>query len=245
MTLIELYNRQGEWLFRYRSYLPLVLAPLFFLSFISSEPITQASGEAFITFFRTLCILISIAGLIVRILTVGYVPKGTSGRNTGSQRADTLNTTGMYSMVRHPLYLSNFLIYIGVIMYTIVWWFVIIAVLLFIIYYERIMIREEVFLQNKFGQQYRQWKEKTPGFFPNIRLWKKPELNFSLNRVLKREHSSFMTLITLFTFTHYGADFFGNAQFDTNAVWMIVFILSFIVFITLRTLKKKKLLPVN
>ena len=34
--------------------------------------------------------------------------KNTSGRNTHDQVADSLNTSGIYSIVRHPLYVGNF-----------------------------------------------------------------------------------------------------------------------------------------
>ncbi|MGB8874133.1 MAG: hypothetical protein WCC75_12145, partial [Desulfobaccales bacterium] len=43
----------------------------------------------------------------------GLPPRGTSGRNTQGQVAETLNTTGIYSLVRNPLYLGNFLIWLG------------------------------------------------------------------------------------------------------------------------------------
>jgi len=49
--------------------------------------------------WEILCLAISLLGLGVRIVTVGYVPKGTSGRNTRGQKANVLNTTGMYSLV--------------------------------------------------------------------------------------------------------------------------------------------------
>ncbi len=57
--------------------------------------------------------VISFFGLALRVIVVGHAPYGTSGRNTREQVADTLNTTGMYSIVRHPLYLANYLIILG------------------------------------------------------------------------------------------------------------------------------------
>ncbi|MDZ7722974.1 MAG: isoprenylcysteine carboxylmethyltransferase family protein [candidate division KSB1 bacterium] len=245
MTLQKLFTRQGEWLFQHRSYMPLTLTPLLLLTFAYTEPIIQAANPAFISVFRTLCILISGTGLLIRILIVGFVPKGTSGRNTGGQKANALNTTGIYSIVRHPLYLANFMIYLGLVMYTLVWWLMLISILAFIAYYERIMAREEEFLQEKFGESFTQWAERTPAFFPNLKLWKKPDLRFSLKSVLKREHSTFMTMITAFTFTHYGADFFGNFRFESGFGWLVAFLLTFALFYTLRTLKKKKKLSVE
>ena len=42
------------------------------------------------------------------------MPAGTSGRNTAKQVADTLNTTGLYSLTRNPLYLGNAVIYMAI-----------------------------------------------------------------------------------------------------------------------------------
>ena len=59
-------------------------------------------------------ISISVLGFLVRFYTIGTTPKGTSGRNTKEQVADVLNSSGMYSMLRHPLYLGNYLIWLGI-----------------------------------------------------------------------------------------------------------------------------------
>ena len=63
--------------------------------------------------WQMLCISVSFLGLFIRIVTVGRAPIGTSGRNTREQVANTLNTTGIYSLVRHPLYLGNYLVFLG------------------------------------------------------------------------------------------------------------------------------------
>ena len=56
----------------------------------------------------------SFFGLGIRVFTVGFTPKNTSGRNTAEQIADVLNTSGIYSMVRHPLYVGNFFMWLGI-----------------------------------------------------------------------------------------------------------------------------------
>jgi hypothetical protein len=40
--------------------------------------------------FEAFCGLVSLVGLLVRCLTVGFVDDGTSGRNTKAQKADHL-----------------------------------------------------------------------------------------------------------------------------------------------------------
>ncbi|MGC9453013.1 MAG: methyltransferase family protein, partial [Oceanipulchritudo sp.] len=51
---------------------------------------------------------------------------GTSGRNTKQQVAYSLNTTGFYSVVRNPLYLGNFFMYLGIALFTHHWWLVLV-----------------------------------------------------------------------------------------------------------------------
>ncbi|MDR2152686.1 MAG: DUF1295 domain-containing protein, partial [Helicobacteraceae bacterium] len=75
-------------------------------------------SERFASALTVLAVLISALGVAIRVYTIGYKHKGTSGRNTKTQQASALNTKGIYSLTRNPLYLGNFLIGWGVIVYT-------------------------------------------------------------------------------------------------------------------------------
>jgi len=189
------------------------------------------------------CIAISLFGLVIRAITVGFTPKGTSGRNTKEgQVAEVLNTKGIYSTVRHPLYLGNFFMWLGIIIYVGNWWFTATCTLLFWLYYERIMFAEEFFLRKKFGQSYLNWAEKTPAFFPSFSSYESAGWNFSIKNVLKREYNgffaifvSFLLLDVLKNYIHYG---FSNWQSLITRFWLYAVIISFGVFIVLRSLKK-------
>lgn len=157
MALQEEMEKQGVWLFKYRSFLPLIILLIGTVLFIRTEMYPETfilKNTAYEIYFEMFCLFISLIGLAIRIDIVGYTPKNTSGRNTSEQIADTLNTTGMYSIVRHPLYIGNFLMWLGVSMLAGNFWFIIAFCLLYWVYYERIMFAEEQFLRKKFGQQY-------------------------------------------------------------------------------------------
>ena len=191
MALREELKEQGSWLFRWRSYLPLLIIPILFIALRSSGNLEKIIGRTATHFCDYLCITLSFAGLVVRCIIVGCAADGTSGKNTKAQRAVALNTTGMYSIVRHPLYLGNFIISIGLASFTHVWWFILVIIFGFWLYYERIMFAEEEFLRSKFGGSYLEWANKTPAFLPRFRNWQRSSLSFSFRNVLKREYTGF------------------------------------------------------
>ena len=136
MSLNRDFESTGNWLFKYRSFLPLFIIP--FLFYLLSNSI---SGELECILLYS-GIIISFLGEAIRIFTVAYTPAGTSGRNTKQQLADTLNTTGIYSLLRHPLYLGNFFMFLGPFIFTGNILGISIFILIFCLYYERIMYEE-------------------------------------------------------------------------------------------------------
>ncbi len=132
-------------------------------------------------------IIIGMAGLAIRILTIGYAVPNTSGRNTKSQIADKINTKGSYSIVRHPLYVGNFLMWLGVALLTHNLWFIVAFILLYWIYYERIIFAEEQFLRKKFGTSYIEWSKKVNCVIPNFLRFQKPDNTFNFRKVLRQE----------------------------------------------------------
>jgi protein-S-isoprenylcysteine O-methyltransferase Ste14 len=240
MALIEEIERSGNRLFRSRSYLPLVLYVLA-AAVIFSEGDTHANHRA--VGWSLLCLSVSLFGQLIRAFTVGYTPKGTSGRNTKEgQVAETLNTSGIYSLVRHPLYLGNFFMWMGIVMYVGNWWFTAVCALLFWVYYERIMFAEEAFLRKKFGAHYTNWSAKTPAFFPNFKRFQKANVQFSVRNVLKREYNGFFAVFLSFSMLNALKNyvFFEVLDYDLllDPVWQFGLPAAFIIFIVLRSLKK-------
>lgn len=239
MALKETYQKQGAFLFRWRSYLPLLITPLLIVVFFDSQYTQRLFGDHFDTFWEALCILVSFAGFLVRCLVAGYVPKGTSGRNVTQQVAESLNTLGMYSVVRNPLYLGNYLIILGLLLFTQVWWFVLLGSATFWIYYERMIFAEEEYLRQKFGPAFTEWAAKTPVFVPKFRNWKQPQLPFAWKTVLRREHSSFFGMISALTALGVVADLWIEREGSVELFWWIFFGIGLGIYLGLRFLKKK------
>jgi len=223
----------GNVFFRWRSYIPLILL-IFILP--KSDDLRQTFGK-FDTAYDILCLLISLTGELIRILTVGFVPSGTSGRNTKSQRANSLNTTGIYSITRNPLYMGNYFIILGITILSRSWELFVINSLFFTIFYVPIILAEEEFLLGKFGEIYRSYALNVPCFFPRLSLWQKPENSWSWKMVGSREHNSVFAIILSFSVIEHLRLYLIAGGLDFSLIWLILGVLGMLVWMVFRLLK--------
>jgi protein-S-isoprenylcysteine O-methyltransferase Ste14 len=239
-VLIRQMERNGHRLFRYRNHLPLVLIPLLAVAMGQSEGLERRYGDGLETAWESLCVAIMLAGLTVRCLVVGYCPPGTSGRNSRAQHAGSLNTRGMYSVVRHPLYLGNLLITIGAITMIEVWWLAVVVALAFALYYERIIIAEEAFLEARFGDHFREWAAHTPAFVPTVQRWRTPRRPFSLRKVLANESPTFAQIVVAVTVIDLACDWTVWRRLDESDLILGGFAAcSVVAYFALRAVRKK------
>jgi protein-S-isoprenylcysteine O-methyltransferase Ste14 len=236
LALREEMEKTGNWLFKWRSYLPLLMIILILLALKDSHYVIL-SQESDLR-WEMFCLLISFVGLGVRVLAAGYVPGGTSVRETKEQVADILNTKGMYSLARNPLYLGNFIIWFGIALLLRNWWFSITIALIFWLYYERIIFAEEEFLRKKFGNAFVQWAAQTPVFIPSLKNWQKPNMPFCFLTVLRREMSSFFAIISSFMVIECIGDYFTYRKVVFDKMWLAIFGGSLAIYLTLIVLKR-------
>jgi protein-S-isoprenylcysteine O-methyltransferase Ste14 len=236
MALLQSMEKQGNFLFKYRGQFPVILFILA-VPFIYLTDYNSLSEQSQTCFMYTAIILSSI-GFLVRFYTIGTAPQGTSGRNTKEQVATVLNSTGMYSLLRHPLYLGNYLIWLGIAVVTFNVYFVVIMSLLFWLYYERIMFAEERFLEGKFGEAYLNWSNTLPAFIPALLNFKKSDTPFSIITVLRREYASMLAAVIGFVFVEGVRNYFFYPERDLISGFSLQFLVgtAIIVFV-LRSLK--------
>ncbi len=110
--------------------------------------------------------------------------------------------------------------------------------LAYALYYERIMAAEEDFLRSKFGEDFEDWSEKTPGFFPDISKWDSPELNISFRNILRREYSSLFALIFSFTVLDLIGNYWVIHKLYVVPMWNVLFWTTLAVYLILRFLKR-------
>ncbi len=233
MALVDSWEKQGNFLFKYRGQIPVLL----FLIAIPFLYYTPDVNFIFQFYWNIVSVLVSILGFAIRFYTIGTTPKGTSGRNTKEQIAEFLNSTGIYSVVRHPLYLGNYLIWLGITIFTYNIYYTIIISLLFWIYYERIMFAEERFLERKYGEKYLNWSRSVPAFLPSFKNFKKSTFLFSVKSIMRREYASVLAAVIGFTFIDLVRLSIRNSNISISPfILQILIVVSIIVFI-LRSIK--------
>jgi len=238
MALVHSLEKNGNKLFKYRGQIPLVL-------FVLSIPVVYFTDYQFLEECTNLdlillitCAIFSFAGQVIRAIAIGTANKYTSGRNTKEgQVAEALNTKGIYSTVRHPLYLGNYFMWIGIVMYSYNIYFVIIVSLLFWLYYERIMFAEERFLERKFGESYISWSMKVPAFWPSFKNKVPAEIPFSMKTILRREYSGVSATIIGFVFVDFLRDWFVAGEVQWKCTHLYVLIGALLLSLILRSLK--------
>lgn len=144
--------RIGALLFRNRSWLPVLFVGVPLLAPGHMSAAGWIVGA-----------LMIVAGEWIRLAGVAAAGTVTRRRSRTVQR---LVTYGMFSWVRNPLYVGNFLIWMGFTIISGVLWFLPVAIVLFAIEYSLIVRYEEGVLESIFGAEYLAFKRSTPRWIP-------------------------------------------------------------------------------
>jgi protein-S-isoprenylcysteine O-methyltransferase Ste14 len=144
--------RIGAVLFRHRGWLPVpfLLVPL--LARGAMGPRNWIIGFVLI-----------LLGEAIRLAGVAAAGTVTRRRSRTVQR---LVTYGIFGWMRNPLYVGNFLIWMGFAVISGVLWFIPVAVVLFAVEYTLIVRYEEGVLESIFGREYLEYKSRTPRWLP-------------------------------------------------------------------------------
>jgi len=98
-----------------------------------------------------------------------------------------LASTGAYSLVRHPLYLGNFLILAGFTIASGNGYIVAVVAVFFLFYYPAAIRYEDHKLEGIFGDEWRSWSREIPGMFPTRLKWKSnPDAEWNMRQSMLR-----------------------------------------------------------
>lgn len=144
--------RIGAILFRNRSWLPVPFLVVTLLAKPMPSLVNWVLGFALIAL-----------GEAIRLAGVAAAGTVTRRRSRNVQR---LVTYGIFRWVRNPLYVGNFIIWMGFVLISGVLWFLPVAAVIFAIEYSLIVRYEEGVLESIFGQEYLDYKASTPRWVP-------------------------------------------------------------------------------
>ena len=152
--------RIGNFFFHYRN----VLLPISFLLILVPSPELFQNP----TIALVLGLGISIAGQLIRFMTIGlvYIIRGGANRKI---HAEDLVTTGIFFHCRNPLYVGNIAVSIGMaIASNSVLFFSFIAPFIIFVYIA-IVLAEEDFLRKKFGAAFDQYTKDVNRWVPSLK----------------------------------------------------------------------------
>jgi protein-S-isoprenylcysteine O-methyltransferase Ste14 len=144
--------RIGAMLFRNRSWLPVPFLLVVLLAPGHTTAVNWLVG-----------VVLIVIGEWIRLAGVAAAGTVTRRRSRDVQR---LVTYGVFRWVRNPLYVGNFMIWMGFVVISGVLWFLPIAIVLFAIEYTLIVTYEEGVLESIFGREYLDYKEVAPRWIP-------------------------------------------------------------------------------
>ena len=225
----------GNFLFHYRN----VLLPVFFLLILVPAPELFQNP----TIALVIGLGISIAGQLIRFITIGlvYIIRGGQNRKVYAQ---DLVTTGIFSHCRNPLYVGNIAVGIGmgVASNSVLFFSVITPLIIFT--YIAIVAAEENFLRGKFGSAYDEYAKDVNRWLPNLKgisnTFKAHQFNWKW--VLLKEYNSTFTGtllgIMLIMKAHYEhPELYGDIQ-EKLTLFGIIILAVTIVYLFTKFLKK-------
>ncbi|MGH7320930.1 MAG: methyltransferase family protein [Candidatus Rokuibacteriota bacterium] len=182
----------GRVLFRWRSYTPLVVIALAVvwlalggMPMVGPKLLAARFGAGF---------ALAALGQALRFYVMGTVRDGTSGQDY-ELNASALNTHGPYRLTRNPLYLGNFLIMLGVVLFVGDLFLLGLWAAFFAAQYAAIIAAEEDYLRESFGAVYDAYAQSVPRFWPRLTPAAPPPggaqaTPFDWKRAVKKEHNS-------------------------------------------------------
>ncbi len=196
----------GNFFFRYRNFLFLFL---YLALFIPSTPIfsREGFGPDYFLWPVIFGLLITVSGQLIRGATIGlaYIIRG--GKE-GKVYAEELVTGGIFNHCRNPLYVGNILMLCGVGVLSNSLLYVAVFIPFFLFVYQAIVLAEEKFLRNRFGEQYDRYTKTVNRWLPNVNGISSTfkSMEFKWRRWILKEYNtqyiwlSGITLILLFKY---------------------------------------------
>lgn len=221
----------GNWVFHYRNY----IFPVFYLALFIPSPEILSSEISLIAGITIITI-----GIFVRCLTIGleYIVRGGQNRKI---YADKLVTGGIYTLCRNPMYLGNILLILGFGIFANSMLFVFLFFPLFLVIYLAIIKAEEGYLENKFGDEYKNFRQNVNMLLPDLRKVNKAFKGhrFNVKRIIVKEYNSLYIY-----FSAIGLILLYKGILSLQ-IFVILWIVISLIYFIIKLLKRKSVIVAN
>ena len=173
---------------------------------------TQASD----LIWEIVAFTVALLGLGFRFYTVGITA---GGRSTADNRLDT---TGPYSLVRHPLASANLVIALGLSLFPHGWVLPLAVMTIAATYYQRRIRRDDGTLRAQFGADFEHWAARVRALLPRPSGYVPPERPFEWRRLTRREYSLGAVILLVPIVIDVAEDLVETKTLVIDPVWSIV-----------------------
>lgn len=228
----------GQFFFRYRN----AIGPLVFLiALLVGTPTYPLGSRELNLALDAFGVCIALLGEALRIVTIGYEYIERGGRDR-KVYASTLVQGGVFAHCRNPLYLGNSMLAVGIALVVHSAAFYLIVLPLVGYAYVSIVAAEEAFLQEKFGDAYRDYCRRVHRWIPRWRGWSQSiaGMRFNWRRVLVKEYNTVFGLVFALTVVKLWADYRvrGQLALPSGKAMLLAFACWVCAYVCVRALKK-------
>lgn len=235
------FSALGRFVFRFRDYLTPLIGVVVLLS---TRPHPLFGSEAADRWMNLAGILVSLTGQVIRVTVIGYayIVRGGIDKKLAAPR---LVSAGFYNHSRNPMYLGNFLLFIGLALIYNSPFVYLVGLPLCLTALVSIVRAEEEFLRGRFGAEYEDYCSRVNRFIPDIGGLRATlsRMHFDWRRVLRKEYgttlawtSAVIVFLAMEQITWHGLAASQANLLRLAAVWMIILAC----YLVVRRLKKTR-----
>jgi protein-S-isoprenylcysteine O-methyltransferase Ste14 len=184
--------RLGKMLFRHRGVIPVPFILGTVVTLILCGDTMAGWG---ITFRMSVvgCIVLCAIGHVLRVWAVGH-----AGHETRQVRiaVSRLATSGPFRYTRNPIYIGNLLIALGLALVSRTAWVALAYPPLLFLQYHFIIRYEEEYLEHRFGDEYRAFRERTPRYIGHVRRGPASTRSFEPAETLRKEYEAVLATVS-------------------------------------------------
>lgn len=224
----------GNFFFHYRN----ALFPVFY--FFLFLPAPRISQNYLLIFVSGLTI--TLIGQAIRMGTIGLVYIIRGGKNRRIY-AEDLVTDGIFAHCRNPMYVGNLIMILGMSLLSNSWFALALMFPLFAFIYQSIVLAEENFLRNKFGEDFDQYTRDVPRWLPRFRGLGKTlsGYTFDWKKVIYKEYNTTYVwtigAVLLLAYNRFYAKSIGD--FSSIVSFAMAIIILTITYLAIRFMKKR------